>query len=81
MKKHGMYVMDVDIQKLYCLDFLKEAQKVAQKEDVYVYTKAFEAYSRGLRKAGQPIVNTRLFKWTPERIKRFLSKGFIRRKR
>lgn len=53
---------------------------MAQKEMIYVYTKTFEAYSRGLRKAGQRIVNTLLFKWTPERIKRFMDKGFIRRK-
>ena len=53
---------------------------MAQKELIYVYTKTFEAYSRGLRKAGQKIVDTPLFKWTPERIEYHLKKGFIRRK-
>ncbi|MCR5176647.1 MAG: hypothetical protein K6C05_07315 [Anaerovibrio sp.] len=54
---------------------------MAQKDIVYVYTKSFEFYSRGFRKAGQPIVNTEFFRWTPERIKKFIEKGFIRRKR
>ena len=53
---------------------------MAQKEAYYVYTKTFENYSRGLRKAGQEILDTKVFKWTPERISRFLAKGFIRRK-
>ncbi|WP_297967958.1 hypothetical protein [uncultured Anaerovibrio sp.] len=53
---------------------------MAQKEIIYVYTRAFEQYSRGLRKAGQEIVNTPLFNWTPERIKQFMAKGLIRRK-
>ena len=47
---------------------------------VYVYTKRFETYSRGKRKAGQEIVETSLFKFTPERLKMFLIKGFIRKK-
>ena len=47
---------------------------------IYVYTRAFEFYSRGLRKAGQQIVDTPYYKWTPERIKHHLKKGFIRRK-
>lgn len=53
---------------------------MAQKEMIYVYTKKFEAYSRGLRKAGQKIVNTPLFKWTTERIESHLKKGFIRKR-
>lgn len=47
---------------------------------VYVYTKRFEAYSRELRKAGEEIKDTDVFKWTPERIKDFMSRGFIRKK-
>ena len=45
-----------------------------------MYTKRFETYSRGKRKAGQEIVETSLFKFTPERLKMFLVKGFIRKK-
>ena len=53
---------------------------MAQKELIYVYTRAFEAYSRGLRRAGQKIVTTPYFDWTPERIERNLKKGYIRKK-
>lgn len=53
---------------------------VAAEKYTYVYTKRFEAYSRELRKAGEEIKDTAVFKWTPERIKYFMSKGLIRRK-
>lgn len=53
---------------------------MAAEKYTYVYTKRFEAYSRELRKAGEEIKDTAVFKWTPGRIKDFLRRGFIRRK-
>lgn len=56
----------------------KTAKKVEKPE--YVYTKKYEYYSHGVRKAGEPIAQVPGFEWTPENIKLYLKRGFIQKK-
>ena len=53
--------------------------KKAEKPE-YVYTKKYEYYSHGVRKAGEPIAQVPGFEWTPENINLYLSRRFIEKK-